>query len=220
MNAPQPSIWIGGLRIDEPVTMLTDLLVSAVCFYAFYKLNRSNLSSRAILYVKYYFLSMAVATAIGGIIGHGFLYAFSFGWKLPGWLTSMFSIALIERAVIEKAKPIISSKLGAFFTRLNIVELSIFVILTFSTLNFLFVEIHSAYGLLIVVASFSSYTFLKTRNQGSKYFVLGVAFCAISALFYMNEWSIHVWFNYLDISHIFMATAGLLFYKGALLFED
>lgn len=216
----QPSIWIGGLRIDEPVTMLTDLLVSAVCLYAFYQLQRSSSTSKVILFIKYYFLGMAVATAIGGIIGHGFLYAFSFAWKLPGWLTSMFSIALIERAVIEKAKPIISKNLGKFFTWLNIIELSLFVVFTFSTLNFLFVEIHSAYGLLIVVASFSVFTYWKTKNKGSKNFIIGVAFCAISALFFMNEWSIHTWFNYLDVSHVFMTIAALFFYKGALLFDN
>lgn len=219
MTAPQPSIWIGGVRIDEPVTALTDLMVSAVCIYAFFKLNRLDNTSKVHQFVKYYFLSMSIATAFGGIVGHSFLYAFSFAWKLPGWLTSMFSIALIERAVIEKAKPIISQSLGKFFTWLNIIELSIFVVLTFSTLNFFFVEIHSAYGLLIVTASFSIYTYSKTKNKGSKYFIIGVGFCAISALFFMNEWSLHMWFNYLDISHVFMTIAAIFFYKGALKFN-
>ena len=220
MTEPQPTIWVGGLRIDEPVTMLTDLMVSAVCLYSFIKLNQISSPSRVLVFIKYYFLSMAVATCIGGIIGHGFLYAFTFMWKLPGWLTSMFSIALIERAVIEKAKPIISPRLGKFFTVLNIVELSIFVILTFSTLNFLFVEIHTTYGLLIIVASFSGFTYWKTKNKGSKYFIIGVVFCAISALFFMNEWSLHKWFNYLDMSHSFMTIAAILFYKGAKLFDN
>ena len=218
MVVPQPSLWIAGVRIDEPITTLTDLLVSAVCFYAYTKVNKITPSSKILFYIKYYFLSMGIATAIGGIIGHGFLYAFSFAWKLPGWLTSMFSIALIERAVIEKAKPIISPKLGSFFTWLNAIELVLFVVLTFSTLNFFFVEVHSAYGLLVVVTSFSSYTFVKTKNQGSKLFLYAVAFCSLSALFFMNQWSLHTWFNYLDVSHIFMAIGAFLFYKGALRF--
>lgn len=55
---------------------------------------------------------MGIATMVGGVIGHGLLYAYSFAWKLPGWLTSMFSIALIERASIEQARKQISPKLG------------------------------------------------------------------------------------------------------------
>jgi len=219
MIDPQPSIWILGIRIDEPITTLTDLMVSAVCAYAFIRLHMLSLKTKESRFVKYYFLSMALATALGGLFGHAFLYAFSFAWKLPGWLTSMFSIALIERAVIEKAKPLISSKLGSFFTRLNLIELTLFVILTFTTLNFFYVEAHSAYGLLFVTAGFSLFTYWKTKNEGSKYFLFGVALCAISALFFMNEWSIHTWFNNLDISHTFMAIAAYLFYKGALKFE-
>jgi len=40
MAASQPSIYISGIRIDEPVTMFTDLAISLVCFYAFLRLSR------------------------------------------------------------------------------------------------------------------------------------------------------------------------------------
>ena len=155
----QPSIFIQNIRIDEPVTTLTDLMVSAVCFYAFFKLNKIPLHNKVHLYLRYYFLSMGIATAIGGIVGHGFLYLFDtqwhspeslvnfigkiFGkdllkdvanpWKLPGWLTSMFSIALVERAAIEYARPLIKNKVGKFFAWLNVIELIIFVTITFIT---------------------------------------------------------------------------------------
>ena len=32
-----PTIHIGDLRIDEPITTLTDLLFIGVCFFAFFK---------------------------------------------------------------------------------------------------------------------------------------------------------------------------------------
>ncbi len=75
----QPSINLAGFRIDEPMTTLTDLVVSAVCFYAFYKLHKKNLPGRTQLFFRLYFLTMGIATGIGGLIGHGFLYLFSFG---------------------------------------------------------------------------------------------------------------------------------------------
>ncbi|MFP4025592.1 MAG: DUF6962 family protein, partial [Thiohalospira sp.] len=65
----QPSIFIHNIRIDEPVTTLTDLMVSAVCIYAFFKLNKIPLHNKVHLYLRYYFLSMGIATAIGGIVG-------------------------------------------------------------------------------------------------------------------------------------------------------
>ncbi len=237
----QPSIFIQNLRIDEPVTTLTDLMVSAVCFYAFFKLSKIPVHNKVHLYLRYYFLSMGFATAIGGIVGHGFLYSLNaqwelpeplvnfigkiFGkdlmkdvanpWKLPGWLTSMFSIALVERAAIEYARPLIKNRVGTFFAWLNIIELATFVTITFVTLNFFFVEIHSAYGLLVVVTSFNLFVYIKTKTAGSKLFLIAVGFSTVGALFFMNQWGISPWFNHFDISHTFMTFSAIYFYKGA-----
>lgn len=241
MSFEQPSIFPFGLRIDEPVTTITDLMVSFVCFYAFYKLNKIEVHNKVHLYLRYYFLSMGIATAIGGLIGHGFLYLFNtqwqspegfvniiskiFGedllkevanpWKLPGWLTSMFSIALVERASIEYARPLINKKVGSFFAYLNVIELLTFVTLTFVTLNFFFVEIHSAYGLLIVVTSFNLIVYIRTKKKGSKLFLIAVGLSAIGALFFMNQWGIGPWFNHFDVSHVLMTFSAIFFYIGS-----
>ena len=117
MYIPQPSIEFFSIRIDEPITTLTDLFVSAMCFYAFYRLNKIPTRNKMHTYLKVYFMSMGIATTIGGIVGHGFLYLFDYNaalpvspWKLPGWITSMISIAMIERASIEYARKLIKPK--------------------------------------------------------------------------------------------------------------
>lgn len=207
------SLW--GLRIDEPVVTLTDLLVSAVCFYSAYKLHKSHRPERVFLYFKIYFFSMGIATFLGGVIGHAFLYAFSFHWKLPGWITSMISIMFVERAAIEHTriwlKPSIIKVLGV----INIIEFLTFLTLTIVTLDFFFVEFHSGYGLMFVVLSLEGFLFLKTRNEAGKYILSGVAFAAIAALFFMTKTSPHRWFDYLCVSHVLMAVAAWLFYLGA-----
>ncbi|MGD9993144.1 MAG: hypothetical protein AB7S69_07580 [Salinivirgaceae bacterium] len=235
------SIFIGNLRIDEPVTVLTDLIVSAVCFYAYFKLYKLSLKNKVHVYLKYYFLSMGIATFIGGVIGHGFLYAFkaqwelSTGWiefithvipenkmnaaanpwKLPGWLTSMFAVMLVERASIEYARKFIKPAVGKFFAWFNVFELLFFVAITFSTLNFFFVEVHTFYGFMVIVLSFNAVIFIKTRSQGSANFLIAVGFAAIAALFFMNQWGLHKWFNHFDMSHSFMAISAWFFYRGA-----
>jgi len=156
-------------------------------------------------------------------LGHGFLYAFEkriditlevSPWKLPAWLISMFSIMLIERAAIEYARPIINMRIGKFFSWLNIIEFITFVVITFATLDFFFVQAHAAYGLLIVVASFSLYVYWKQRTQGSELFLLAVAFAAVSALIFLNKWGISEWFTHYDISHILMVVSAWFFYRG------
>ncbi|MEQ8364849.1 MAG: hypothetical protein RH948_18385 [Cyclobacteriaceae bacterium] len=212
----QPSITVFNIRIDEPVNMFTDLIVSAVCLIAYYKLTKKQLPGKTQLYFRWYFLLMGLATLFGGVIGHGFLYAFSFAWKLPGWIISMFSIALIERSSIEHARPLISPKVGKGFLILNIIELLTVMTITIYTLNFQWVEFHSGYGLLAVVLTFHGFTYLKTRDKGSGTIIIGVGIASIAALIFMNEISPSIWFNHIDLSHVIMAVAAQVFCKGAL----
>lgn len=213
------SIELFGIRIDEPVTTATDILVSAVCFFAFYSLTKRKLPARTQTYFRLYFLLMSIATFIGGVIGHGFLYALSFPWKLPGWIMSMLSVAMIERSSIERVKPLIDPQIAVFFLGLNIVELLTVVTITMSTLNFKWVEFHSGYGLLGVVLPFHAYTWYKTRDKGSFVIIIAVLVSSCAALIFMNKISLHEWFNYLDISHILMAIGAYVFYRGALLLD-
>jgi len=212
----QPSIYILGIRIDEPVTAFTDLIVSAVCLYAFIKLTLRKGHTKTLLYFRFYFLFMSIATLFGGVIGHAFLYTLSFSWKLPGWVISMFSVALIERSAIEYARPHIDKRVGMFFLVFNIIELVTILSITMSTLNFKWVEFHSGYGLLAIVLPFHAYTYYKTKDRGSLTMIVAVLIASCAAIIFMNKISFHTWFNYLDASHILMSVAAFVFYKGAL----
>jgi len=210
------TIYLSGIRIDEPVVTLTDLLVSVLCFIFAYNLHKSGKQGKVFLYFKIYFFVMGIATALGGIIGHAFMYQFSFYWKLPGWITSMISIMFVERAAIEHTRIRLTEHIVKAFRVVNILEFLTFLTLTVITLNFFFVEFHSGYGLMFVVLSLEGYLFLKTKNIASKFMLIGVAFAAVAALFFMNKISFHQWFNYLSISHILMAAAAWFFYMGAI----
>ena len=209
------TIYLAGIKIDEPIVTLTDLLVSLLCFVFAYKLHQKQSREKVITYFKLYFLIMGIATALGGLIGHAFMYHFSFYWKLPGWITSMFSIMFVERAAIEHTRIRLSKKIVKILSALNIIEFLTFLTLTIVTLNFFYVEFHSGYGLMFVVLSLEGFLFLKTRNKASKNILIGVAFAAVAALIFMNTLSIHQWFNYLSASHVLMAVAAYFFYRGA-----
>jgi len=216
MVDPQPAIHLLGIRIDEPIATFTDVVVSLVCFYAFYQLSRKHLPGRPQLYFRYYFLLMGIATFLGGVIGHGFLYSLSFGWKLPGWITSMFSVALVERSAIAHAKSLIKPGLAKFFLVFNLIELGTIMTITMITLDFKWVEFHSGYGLLAIVSTFHLYTYYKTKDRGSLTILGAVLITCVASLIFINKISIHTWFNYIDISHVLLAVAAYVFYLGAL----
>lgn len=215
MEFVKTTVDLFGFQIMEPVTAATDLLVSGVCLYAFLKIRKGTNNLPSVNLLKYYFLTLAVATAYGGIIGHALQHVLSFGWKVPGWLISMLSIALIERAAILHAKPILRPGIGKFFAILNIIELSVLVSVVLLTLNFFFVEAHAFYGLLIVVSSFELFIYVKTKDEGSKLLLVAVIISALAATVHLTQFSIHIWFNHLDLSHVLMAMAAYVFYLGA-----
>jgi len=212
---PSPTtIEIFGVKVMEPMATLTDLLVAGVCFYAFVKLHKSRSRETSVVYFKYFFLCMAVSTTLGGLIGHAFLYALGFSWKLPGWVVGMSSVAFMERAAIKQARPVMRKGINDFLAWMNIVELVGFICIAFYTLNFFFVEIHATYGLMVVFV-LESFVYNKKKDKASRYILYGVGVSAIAALVHIAKFSLHTWFNYIDLSHVFMAIGSYLFYLGA-----
>lgn len=217
MSSPATTAWdLGSFVLHEPITVLTDLLVTVVCWYAFFKL-KSQPAGRLRMLFRAYFFTMGLATAYGGIIGHGFIVQLGFVWKMPGWIISMFSVALLERAAIFHAQPLLSPQTGRWFARLNLVELFSILLLVVYSRNFFFVEAHAAYGMLVVVLSLEYYIYHKTRSLGSRKLLWAVAIAALAATTHLLELSIHRWFNHLDLSHVLMALGAWYFYKGAVL---
>ncbi len=209
------SIDIAGIKILEPVTTVTDLMVTAVCYYAFVKLrSHQHKGTKHVMFYRYFFLFMGLATLLGGIIGHAFLYLFTFAWKVPAWIVSMVSIALAERAAIMRARPLMHSKLGLFFTYVNIVELFTFMFIAVYTLKFIFVEIHAMYGLLVVVFSFEGFIYVRTKDSGSKKILWAVLLAALAATAHIGEITINKWFNYFDLAHVLMATSCWVLYTA------
>ena len=216
----QPPMFLWGLRIDEPVTSLTDVLVGVVCLYAWWQLRKLDRPGLSQQYLRYYFLTMGIATILGGVIGHAFLYRFSFAWKLPGWVISMVSVSLVERACIAHAAPLLSRRMVRILKTANIVELLTFMGLAMYTLNFNFVGVHSAFGLLVVVFPLQWLAWRRTGNEGSRLFLVAVGWATVAYVIYLSRWSLHLYYNYLDISHTIMMYCAWLFYKGALLLEE
>jgi hypothetical protein len=212
MEFEKTAIELGGLVIQEPVTTLTDLLVSFVCLFAFSNIKPLN---KSLTLLKFYFLTMAIATAYGGIIGHAFLDYLSFGWKVPGWLVSMVSVGLIERAAIYHAQLLLSKRTGNLFIILNTIELVTLIIIVLITVNFFFVEAHAAYGLLLVVFLFEAFNYSKTKAKSSKIMMVAVGISAVAALVHLTGFTIHKWFNHLDLSHVLMSVAAYVFYHAA-----
>jgi hypothetical protein len=212
-----PSVKWFGVTILEPSTVLTNLIIAAACFYAYNNLKKKNLTiTKTQLYISYFFLLMGVATVIGGVIGHAFLYTTGLYGKIPGWYISMAGVALFERAAIDHGRPFMNKKTGQFFSALNYLEITIFMTLSLIKLNFVFVVLHAFYGLFIVVFCFETFVYRKTKNTSFKYVLMATVFGFLAILCHAFQLSINKWFNYNDVSHLEMTVAIIFYYKAAL----
>lgn len=211
----QPDIYPWGLRIAEPVTSLTALLIALFSFWGFMRLKKRTPQNAVISLIRAFFLLMGLATLCGAFFGHAFLHRLSFEWKVPGWVLSMVSIAALERAAILHAKPLMRPFWGNFFSVFNILELIVLLVVVFSTLNFHWVEFHAGYGLLIVVGLFEGFVFYKKRDGGSVLILSAIPLAAIAVLAHLTFFSFSVWFTYFDIGHVLMCLCILFMVRGA-----
>lgn len=210
----QPSIEILNLRIDEPITTVTDLLFAAICFYAFFQIRRMEYAGRVKWYFKYYFLTLGLGALFGGFLGHAFLYRLSAGWQLVSWVLILISVALIAHALVELSKPLLKPWLTRWVSRINILLLAFALFYTLWTLAFSPVKYYSIFGLVVVVGSLSYYIFLKTRKRGVMVLMAAVGIGFISALVFSFEWGLSPWFNHNDICHVILSFSVFGMYKG------
>ncbi len=210
----QPGIEIFGILLMEPVTVITNLMISVMCFYAYWKMSKDQVIGATLVYLKNYFLFMGMATTWGGFIGHGFLYALDPRWKLVGWIISMIAVGLIERSSISYANRLVSPALGKFFLIANVVELVILMSLVIYSVHFKYVEIHSAYGFIVVVCGFHLFVFLKTKDLGSLQMMWATISLLIAVYIFNKPVILHTFFNHRDLAHLFMLLGSWFQYRS------
>ncbi len=211
----QPDIIVSGLRLGEPMIALTGLLVAIVCFYAWHKLGTLHSKSDALKLTRIFFLLTGISTVIGAVVGHLFLYALPFEYKLPGWMLGMIAVSALEQATIIRAKVFLGKRLSKALFYLNIIELIFALWFVSTTLWFPVVEIHSAFGFLLIVLPLEIMLWAKSRSKASLEMRSGILLLVGAVLFHILKISLGIWFSYFDIAHLFMCASMWKFMQGA-----
>ena len=216
-NYIQPSVEFLKIRIDEPVTTATDLILAAICFYAFLGIRRLESTERIKWHFKYYFLILGLGTLFAGIFGHAFQYRMPEEWKLFSWILTLGAVALIAHAMLVAAKPFVNPRLAKVLPGFNILIFIYAIYYTLMSRAFSPVKYFTVYGMLAVVGSLSYFIFLKTRNKGMLTLMYAVVVGFVSAIVFSMGWGLSPWLNHNDISHLILIFSTFNFYKGATL---
>jgi len=211
----QPDLIVAGFRLGEPVIALTSIFVSLVCFYAWVRLGRPTKQDDTLKLSRIFFLLMAVSSFIGAVAGHIFLYCLPFIVKAPGWLLGMVAVSALEQASIVRARPYIGVGWGRVLSWLNIGTLTVALWFLITTLWFPVVEIHSAFGFLLIIAPLETLLFFKIKHPGSRYFLQGILLLVGGVVIHILKISLGVWFCYFDLAHLLMGAAFWSFMLGS-----
>ena len=212
MGELQPPIFIGDIRIGEPTTTITDLLVAAVCFYAYAKLGKLN-EFPSKRYFRLYFLFLGFATFWGAVITHASIYYLSQPWKVPGWISSTWAVSLLAWAMVEYHASMIK-KWTSVLKIIILVELLAVMAITIYTVEFKWAGAHSAFGLFLIVTSLAVRSFIRNKDDGSRWMLYGIGVFLLSGITFAAKLSIHTWFNHVDLTHVFLALAAWVIYKS------
>ncbi len=213
-----PTIYIGDLRIDEPITTLTDMLFIGVCFFAFFKTKGISTDKAFILY-RWFFLLTGISTIVATFIGHTFLYYFGQDAKIYGWFLGLFGTCLAQFAALYHTKNSISKTVFKALMIICSIEAIAAFVSVFAFWSFVVVEVHSAFGLILIVTILENIHYKKTKSQLSLFMMYGVGVAVLAVLCHVFKLAISVWFNHMDLSHVFMAISMYLMYKGVSLYQ-
>jgi hypothetical protein len=208
-----PSISIGGLRIDEPVTTLTDFLFAALCLFAYFNTKEQRHLKGPNLY-RWFFLGTGISTLISAIIGHAFLYRFGFGAKVIAWEANVAGASFAAFAALYHTRPSIRETTFNALLYINYAEVIAALALTPVFLTFVVVEVHSAFGLLAMVTVLESIHYTKTKSFLSRNMLIGVGIAVLAVLVHIFKLACSVWFNHMDLSHIIMCLGVYVMYRG------
>lgn len=228
------SIILYGITIYEPVTAITDLFVTAICFWAYFKLKKLSKQAEYLRLYPWFFLTMGISTLCGALMTHAFYYVFQYrhavhaanpgfferieeNWqKLPSWIFNIISVSIFTFCMLYRAGIWLKKNTLRIFYIIATIETIAMLGLMLYTMNFLWSEIHIALCLWCLAIPIQSYINNRERKPETKAVLFAVLTTTLTCAVLIPKISFGVWFNHNDISHIIITFAMYIFYMAGI----
>lgn len=229
--------WIlGGVTILEPMTAITDFIVTIVCVIAFLRLRRISRDNGNYLPVyPYFFLTMGLGCFLAGLMTHAFAYAFvpelldkpqmnALPWAdkmayhlhdLPNWLFNILSVTLFMYSMVGRACDQIPSISRRNYNIVVAVESVLVTVAMLWLLTYDIATAHIGFALYVIELPLMIMVYRRFRSREAMYLISGTLLMIISVPVMAAKFQFSPWFNHNDISHCLIAITMFLFYKSA-----
>jgi hypothetical protein len=200
------------LSFSEPITFLTDLLITTACIIFIGLIRKKAPSPPSIHPWQWFFATLGLASFLGGV-GHLLFLYIGPNLLLASWLLSGFAIFIFERISISLiSRQVLRTGLTIFIS----CKFIAFVIFSLVYRSFTGVKVHAALGLLLIVLAIHTANFIRSRSSGSVWIIIGIFLMALSALIHSLRLALDdKWFNHNDLGHVIVLAGLFAIYKGA-----
>jgi len=212
-----PTVYLGWFEWREPITTLTDLLISLICLYAVLSYARyKGKKSNNFIYYQGYFICFSIGMMSAALLGHGLVAYVGTEWKVVGWTISILGYTFLGIASLIQIKLITPKLYFNSIRLLFLLQIAIFLILILNpyTHNFKITQIGSVVSLIGFILPIHIYNYNKTKQNGSLLIVSSIICGLFPAIIYNTQFSISHWFNYHDISHVLVSINMIIIFMG------
>ncbi|MDH3441333.1 MAG: hypothetical protein OEM63_11320 [Gammaproteobacteria bacterium] len=210
-----PTIDIFGLTLSEPMTTVTDYLVTAVAWWLGAKLiARHGFGGGPAQLWGIGFLWVGLGAFLGGT-SHGFAVYLGDPAYAAIWKATVYSIGL--SASFAVAGSIGSSTVRDSSKRLlhalNVAAFAVYGVWMINHSGFVFVILHYVPA-MTAIALLHVYAYLQDRAPHASLIIAGVVATLLGAAIQRSGFSLHRHFNHNDLYHLVQVGSLVLFYLG------
>jgi hypothetical protein len=211
---------LGGLRITEPATMATDLVIAAMCTGFAVVLERgAEGAGRARELWALSFVFTAVAALIGAAV-HGFALHLTAAAKQRLWKATQYAVGLTALAILGAAiLAFVSGPARAWLVAAAAAKFAAYVAVARRRDEYKIVVID--YGVsMVALAALAAIAWMRRGAPASPWLIAGVLVSAVAAAVQVRKIAPHPRFNHNDLYHVIQIVALYLFFRGGALLVD
>ncbi len=205
----ETSISIGKLTIYEPTTVLTDLIITILCFLFLYNLKNNLPSTNK---WKLFFLFFGLSTLVGAFSHALFKEHSGIAYK-SFWLSmqmlNLFAVFTAQLATYYSV--LLENKHKKIWLNSYFIQLVIFAVAVFIFQNFLVVVLDNAIGLIPVLILHLKH---RNQNEGYKGIANGILISFLTGIVHGTKLTFHAYFNFNDIAHVLIMISLYYIYSG------
>ncbi|MEO6903744.1 MAG: hypothetical protein ABI315_11450 [Bacteroidia bacterium] len=207
------TLSISGIEVHEPVTVFTNFIITTllISFYCRLKLL-SKSKGDGVNEWRLFFLFLAISSFLGGCSHAFFLTHESLPYKsvwLSNQLMNGISVYFAQQATFATVLKNSINKNKWKWSYL--IQLLVFGAALLLIQNYLVTVFENAIGLIPVMVLHYSF---KPKTPSYIKIANGIAIAFVSAIVFVTKFSIHRYFNFNDLAHLFIMASVYTMYKG------